>query len=600
MAWLPRWVITRGLFAGVTPHGTLNGIPTYLGGNLIVASPYLSGGAGYYEDYFTHELEKSWEGAYGSNAESMIRYAQQHGSTDGILLAEFTVNNPPNAAYYKQTITFYGEVEYTKIQDEHSDIDHVICSVNKMCRLVYTNPSSTPVITHTWLYRPFQGPNAFVYHSGDQSDMRVWFYDSLRCGFGYLKYSNEEYFGAFLYSEVDTFYDDNPLKGNQGCILAVKCSELSTAFGVTFDENDDPVEATDDPNDDPENPGNEEGGGDGDHERPVDPIPVPDLPSLGATDAGFITMYRLTATEMRTFAQRFFATDILGAIKNFFSNPMDIFVGLGIIPFEPDASTTWYPLIGETYLSHQMLSKLDSQFWAIDCGSITIKEYGKNCFDYAPYTKITIFLPYIGYRQLPVDEVMGKTISVKYHCDCLTGDCIAFISTQVMPQGMKPPVGVVIAEYNGNILTHCPVASQSFDSAVSAAISLSCAGVGMIAGDAISGVSPEKVGNQASQLIAASSNVVAGLKPNVKRDGAIAAAAGYMGVQRPYIIREIPNQSLPDNYHSFFGYPSNISGTLNDGFSGFAIVEDIQLNNIPAMEDERKEIMELLREGVII
>ena len=600
MPWLPLWIISNGLFAGTTPHGSLNLVPSYLDNNLATGPNCIYGAAGYYEDYWTHEgPAKSWVGAYGSNAQSMLRYGQQHGPSTDVLLAEFVIKNPSNANFFKQTLCFYGDIDYAQTVTEDHTSDWFQLTISKVCRRVYLYPYSQPYVSHTWTALGAAAVTGCILLQGDISTFRDWIFENVRCGFGFCSYDNHDYFGAFIYAGVSTDADSNPLIGNEGNFWAVDCTALSEAFIIDF-EDDDAIEATDDPNEDPENPGNEEGGGDGDHERPVDPIPVPDLPSLGATDAGFITMYRLTATEMRTFAQRFFATDVLSAIKNFFANPMDIFVGLGIIPFEPDASTTWYPLIGETYLSHQMLSKLDSQFWAIDCGSITIKEYGKNCFDYAPYTKITIFLPYIGYRQLPVDEVMGKTISVKYHCDCLTGDCIAFISTQVMPQGMKPPVSVVIAEYNGNILTHCPVASQSFDSAVSAAISLSCAGVGMIAGDAISGVSPEKVGNQASQLIAASSNVVAGLKPNVKRDGAIAAAAGYMGVQRPYIIREIPNQSLPDNYHSFFGYPSNISGTLNDGFSGFAIVEDIQLNNIPAMEDERREIMELLREGVII
>ena len=71
-------------------------------------------------------------------------------------------------------------------------------------------------------------------------------------------------------------------------------------------------------------------------------------------------------------------------------------------------------------------------------------------------------------------------------------------------------------------------------------------------------------------------------------------------MQKPYIIRHIPNQSLPSTYAKVIGYPSNIGGSLGDGFSGLAIVEDIQLNNIPAMEPEREEIKQLLREGVII
>ncbi|MBO7732960.1 MAG: hypothetical protein J6S67_10415 [Methanobrevibacter sp.] len=597
MGWIPRYVVMGGMYGGARcPAGDLQILVNKMENHATNAVSIRMEG----ESYSLEQDYWKWGRAYGLNFTTLRTYIENHmdNTPHEFELFELEINNPVGAQFYKQSLVFWCSITAAEMTEGVGETDplkycYSTITITKVCRREYPTPYSAYVDTDLGVLQG--GKIANIYRSGIKSYGGFWTRLLLDCymPLGTFTYNDKNYFGFAIYMEDERA--DGYDYGTSFMLLGVDFEVLTTAFGGSFE----PEEQTD-PNEDPENPGNEEGGGDGDHNRPVDPIDVPPLPDLGASDAGFITMYRLTKTEMQSFANRFFATDILSAIKNFFSNPMEIFVGLGIIPFEPDASTMWYPLVGETYLSHQMLAKMDSQFWEIDCGSIHIEEYGKNCFDYAPFTKITIFLPYIGYRQLPVDEVMGKTISVKYHCDCLTGDCIAFISTQVMPQGLLPPVSVVIAEYNGNILTHCPVASQSFDSAVSAAISLACAGVGMIAGDAIGGVSPEKVGTQASQLISSTSSIVAGLKPNVKRDGAIAAAAGYMGVQKPYIIREIPNQSLPDNYHSFFGYPSNISGTLNDGFSGFTVVEDIQLNDIPAMETERAEIMELLGKGVII
>jgi len=93
--------------------------------------------------------------------------------------------------------------------------------------------------------------------------------------------------------------------------------------------------------------------------------------------------------------------------------------------------------------------------------------------------------------------------------------------------------------------------------------------------------------------------VVQGLKPNVHKGGAAGAATGYMSIQVPYLIRRIPRQNLPDGYMQLKGYPSNIGGKLAD-FSGLAVVDDIQLNDIPALETEREEIINWLRGGVII
>lgn len=598
MGWIPRLKLTGGMYGGsLCPSRDLQILVNEMENHATNAVSIRMEGDAYSlePDYWT------WGRAYGLDFSILRTYIMSHMDSQPheFVLFELEVENPEGAQFYKQSLVFWCSITATWATEQGSpDQDpleycYATITISRVCRRVYPTPTAAYVDTNLGVISG--GKIANIYMSGEKILGSYWLRLLLDCymPIGTFTYDNKDYFAFAIYMEDERA--DGYDYGTSFMMLGIDMAMLTTEFGGSFEP-----EEENDPNEDPENPGNEEGGGDGDHNRPVDPIDVPPLPDLGASDAGFITMYRLTKTEMQSFANRFFATDILSALQNFFSNPMEIFVGLGIIPFEPDASTMWYPLVGETYLSHQLLAKMDSQFWEIDCGSLRIEEYGRNCFDYAPFTKITIFLPYIGYRQLPVDEVMGKTISVKYHCDCLTGDCIASISTQVMPQGLRPPVNVVIAEYNGNILTHCPVASQSFDSAVSAAISLACAGVGMIAGDAIGGVSPEKIGNQASQLISSTSSIVAGLKPNVKRDGAIAAAAGYMGVQKPYIIREIPNQSLPDNYHAFFGYPSNISGTLNDGFSGFTVVEDIQLNNIPAMETERAEIMELLGKGVII
>lgn len=609
MSWLPRWVITRGLFAGVTPHGTLNGIPSYLGGNLVVASPFLSGGAGYYEDFFTHELEKTWEGAYGSNAESMIRYAQQHGDTDGILLAEFTVNNPPNATYYKQTITFYGEVTYQNIHDEHSDIDNIVCSVNKMCRLEYTNPSSTPIITHTWLYRPFQCPNAYILHTGDPTEMRLWFYNKMRCGFGFLTYSDEEYFGAFLYAELDSFYEDNPLKGNQGCIIAVKCSELSEAFGIDFDENDNPLpDEIDDPNEEepPEDgPGRGgSGGGEGEHILPDEPVPIPPVPEIGAASVSWLKLFKMTTNQLNDFGEAMIPKTAWQLLQVYFTNPLDAIIGILLIPVNAPTSGARTPALGDfTWPSAYPI--INNEFYELDCGAVRIPPYWDSAFDFSPFTKFQIFLPFIGYRDIDADEIMGAGVQIKYHIDLCTGDCTAFIARSATPEDEYGPKALqVIAQYNGNCATRVPTGRISHDSAVTASMSL--LGSALNVGGAIMGAALGNPGNisasqVANQVSGGTMTAVNGFKKEVQRSGNIAAAAGYMGILRPYIIRQIPRQDLPKEYKRLEGYPANKGGTLAQfAGSGLNTVEAMELTGFNGFESEREELLSILRGGVIV
>ena len=47
------------------------------------------------------------------------------------------------------------------------------------------------------------------------------------------------------------------------------------------------------------------------------------------------------------------------------------------------------------------------------------------------------------------------------------------------------------------------------------------------------------------------------------------------------------------------GYPCNITKRLGD-LSGFTMVDDIQLNNVPCTDAEREELESILKGGVIL
>lgn len=365
---------------------------------------------------------------------------------------------------------------------------------------------------------------------------------------------------------------------------------------------------------DPEDPNDEgepsdEDGGDGTHQRDYDPIPIPPSPTQGAATAGFVTLYKLHQASMTQFASDMFASSLWEAIKQFFGTPMDFLVGVNLLPFEPTAGPSFKPAYGPTAIFGHAYPTVANQYVDVDCGSVVVEKYWGSAFDFEPYTKIQIWLPYIGYRDLPVDEIMGSTVSVKYRCDCLTGDCVAFVYIGVVGQ-TGPQVERVIAQFYGNCAIRVPFGSTSYDSAISNSIALmgAAASAGLSAGaGAISETGKIGAGlnsgiNAAGKELAtngASMGVVQGLKPNVHKGGAAGAATGYMSIQVPYLIRRIPNQNLPSNYKDLKGYPCNIGGILSD-FPGLAVVDDIQLNNIPALEEERQEIISWLKGGVLV
>ena len=70
---------------------------------------------------------------------------------------------------------------------------------------------------------------------------------------------------------------------------------------------------------------------------------------------------------------------------------------------------------------------ISNQYHILDCGSVQVKLKSGSAFDYSPYVKAMIFLPYIGFRPINVNEIMGGTVSVKYYIDMFTGAAVCFV-----------------------------------------------------------------------------------------------------------------------------------------------------------------------------
>lgn len=60
----------------------------------------------------------------------------------------------------------------------------------------------------------------------------------------------------------------------------------------------------------------------------------------------------------------------------------------------------------------------------IECGSVTIPLVYDSEMDYN-YSSIRMFIPFYGFTDLPTDRYMGKTITLVYECELITGKAIA-------------------------------------------------------------------------------------------------------------------------------------------------------------------------------
>ena len=333
------------------------------------------------------------------------------------------------------------------------------------------------------------------------------------------------------------------------------------------------------------------GGGEGDQDNwddDSDPNPVPPVPSLEASDAGFIELYAPTVAQLKNLANYMWGNSFdLEQFKKLFADPMDCILGLSIVPVDVTGSAGTVH-VGNINTGVSM-NKASSQYAEVNCGTVTITEKYHSYLDYSPYRKISIFLPYIGTRDLDIDIVNGTTIGVKYHVDVLTGGLVAFVTVN----------GNVIENYSGQCSMNVPITGRDFSNTILGITTLVSGAAGAVATGGLSApVTAATIAGGASAA-ASTAGTVMNSKPNIQKGGSIGSSCGIMGNQKPYIILERPNLCLPGNQSSYTGYPSYITRTLGT-LSGFTQVQDIKLNGFSMTETERNELLNLLRSGVIL
>lgn len=322
--------------------------------------------------------------------------------------------------------------------------------------------------------------------------------------------------------------------------------------------------------------------------NPSDPIPDPEAPNIDAVTTGLLTIFKPSLSQVQALGDYLWSNAFdVNTLKKLFSDPMEAIIGLSIIPINPPAAGSKSVKIGDVDTGISM-PYIGRQFVEKDLGSVTIDPYIGSFMDYSPYTKIDIYLPYVGFRSLDPSDVMGTTLSIKYIIDVVTGGCNAVIN--VSGKG-------AIYQYNGSCIANVPLSAINYSGAIQNAVSALSSGVMTVAGIA-SGQAPI-AGMGIAGLAANAANTAVNTKEHIQRSGSMGGAAGLCSVQFPYVVIERPRISAPENYNGFVGNTLNVTMTLAD-CHGLTMVDQIHLDNVICTEGERDELLRLLKEGVIL
>lgn len=380
--------------------------------------------------------------------------------------------------------------------------------------------------------------------------------------------------------------------------------EVQNSFTSFMKSNDWSLSKYPDNPDDPENPDDDPtdptpGIGDG----TSDPIPVPPKPTTDVTGTGFVTLYNPSVIAIRDLAYFMWSGDFADLLKKIFRAPFDCLIGLKLIYAPLITGATQKIWLGnvETTVS---APKIADQFIDFDCGELSVTEYFGSFLDYTPYTKISIFLPFIGYKQLNVDEVMNATLHLTYRIDAYSGACIAFLK---VTKGISSTnLDSVLYSFDGNCAMDIPFTAGDMTRYVAAILGTAASTAGAVISNPMPSEAPLNNETDAtknpnekhlSDLGNTSANLVAA-KPQIQRGGSLAGANSSMGIKQPYIIIERPLQQMPYNYPNYIGIPLNMTKKLSQ-VTGFTVVSDIFMASSQATDEEIKIIISKLKQGVV-
>lgn len=97
-------------------------------------------------------------------------------------------------------------------------------------------------------------------------------------------------------------------------------------------------------------------------------------------------------------------------------------------------------VMGHSLNATALIPYIEEYSKEVDCGTVTLTRKYNNAIDYN--AKVQIYLPFIGLQTLDTSRVIGKTISLIYRADFITGQCLAVLYID----------GLLVDQYKGQFI----------------------------------------------------------------------------------------------------------------------------------------------------
>lgn len=340
-------------------------------------------------------------------------------------------------------------------------------------------------------------------------------------------------------------------------------------------------------------------------------------PDYSRINTGFITPYEISNNELTNLHSFLYSESILDMIKNYFAGDASkAIIDLFNIPVAPTVEAVSSDIKIGVISSGASANAITNETVTFDFGSIdlTVNGYYSNTFmDLAPFNQYSIYLPFIGFRNLNTNDIRsinddGFKIYLKYIIDVLTGEFVAVVEADHNNAAVDNKTGTVttakltkqvINVFNGSMRTDIPLSYRNPLQGIMPIISGLAGSIGSISGTITSSANAVKKTTDIVNTSVGGLNSIGNVNNAlIPRGDNISGSVGNLTLKKAFIInQEAPKYIRTGKSNQLAGYPVYKFLKLNDE-RGFVKVRNVIASGFGGTAHEQERVVELLKGGV--
>lgn len=338
-----------------------------------------------------------------------------------------------------------------------------------------------------------------------------------------------------------------------------------------------------------------------------DIITIPNMPTIGVSNVGFINVYNTSQNALQNLGADLFpdftppptpepSEDLATTIAMGFSNVVDnlsnllnsyinsnlinYIIDCHCLPVTPTTGESENIKIGFKQFN-QIAQRITSDYVDFDCGTLNIKEYYGNFIDYVG-TRASLYLPFIGFVPIKNEYFQSGALTVKYRFNIIDGSFMCYVLATSSKSNLKD---TVIGTYSGNACVHIPITGVNYSNMVSGLVNSTTAIVSASKG--VGGVAVSSALNTLS------------MKPEMQGNNSYNSTSSFIGIRYPYLLIEREVSNFSELYPNEYGLPLNVTKTISE-LTGYIEMDNNIHIEINCMNEEKEMLKELLTGGIII